>query len=269
MPPILSVNATLMIILIKSNNASLYKSELGEKHYLIFAFYKKVSIVKYRHAILIILLVIIIDQLTKIYIKTNFYYGEEHMVLGSWFRLHFIENNGMAFGMKFSAGALGKLFLTSFRLIAVGFGFYVLKQLVQKKYTRGTIICGSLILAGAMGNLIDSMFYGLIFSESSFHIAHFVPFGQGYGKFLHGQVVDMLYFPLVEFPMPDWVPLIGGKTFSFFDPVFNIADAAISTGVLVLLVFQKKMIHKQAQSAPAISNAGTAAQPTTEMTDQA
>lgn len=199
---------------------------------------------KYRHALLIILLIIIADQLSKVYIKTNFYYGEERMVLGSWFRLHFIENNGMAFGMKFSQGTMGKLLLTTFRLIAVGFGFYVLKQLVVRKYSRGAIICGSLILAGAMGNLIDSMFYGLIFSESSFHVAQLVPFGEGYGQFLHGQVVDMLYFPLVEFKMPESFPLVGGKIFSFFDPVFNIADAAISTGVISLLVFQKSMVHK-------------------------
>jgi len=201
--------------------------------------------VKYRNALLIVFLIILIDQLFKIYIKTNFYYGEERLVLGHWFRLHFIENNGMAFGMKFSAGAVGKLILTSFRLIAVGFGFYVLKVLINKGYSRGTIICGALILAGALGNLIDSMFYGLIFSESSFHIGHFVPFGKGYGQFLHGQVVDMLYFPIVEFPMPSWVPFFGGKMFSFFDPVFNIADAAISTGVIILLIFQKKMVHRQ------------------------
>lgn len=198
---------------------------------------------KYRYALLIILLVIIVDQWSKIYVKTHFYYGEEVLVMGNWFRLHFIENNGMAFGMKFSQGDIGKLLLTSFRLIAVGFGFYMLKQLVKKQYSRGAIICGSLILAGAMGNLIDSMFYGLVFTESSFHIARFVPWGQGYGKLLHGQVVDMLYFPMVEFKMPDNVPLLGGKIISFFDPVFNIADAAISTGVITLLVFQKKMIH--------------------------
>jgi signal peptidase II len=199
--------------------------------------------VKYRYALLIILLVIIADQWSKIYVKTHFYYGEEVLVMGNWFRLHFIENNGMAFGMKFSQGDMGKLLLTSFRLITVGFGFVVLKKLVIKQYSRGAIVCGALILAGAMGNLIDSMFYGFIFSESSFYMAKFVPFGEGYGKFLHGQVVDMLYFPMVEFRIPESLPLIGGKTFSFFDPVFNIADAAISTGVITLLVFQKKMIH--------------------------
>jgi signal peptidase II len=199
--------------------------------------------VKYRHTLLIILLVLIADQFSKIYVKTHFYYGEEISVLGSWFRLHFIENNGMAFGMKFSQGDAGKLILTSFRLVAVGFGFYFLKQLELKKYSRTAMICGALILAGAMGNLIDSMFYGLIFSESSFHVAKFVPFGSGYGRFLHGQVVDMLYFPLVETKLPDWMPGVGGKMFSFFDPVFNIADAAISGGVISLLVFQKKVLQ--------------------------
>lgn len=203
---------------------------------------------KYRHTLLLILLIIIADQWLKIYIKTHFYKGVPYKVIGDWFQLHFIENNGMAFGMKFSEGDVGKLILTTFRLVAVGFGFYVLKQLVNKKYSRGALICGSLILAGALGNLIDSMFYGLIFSESSYHIAKFVPFGQGYGKFMHGQVVDMLYFPLVETKMPEWMPLVGGKVLSFFDPVFNIADAAISTGVITLLVFQKKMIHKHTEA---------------------
>lgn len=199
---------------------------------------------KYRSALLIILLVLIADQWSKIYIKTHFYYGEEIKVLGSWFRLHFIENNGMAFGMKFSQGDLGKFILSTFRLVAVGFGFYVLKKMVIKQYTKGAIICGALILAGALGNLIDSMFYGLIFSESSFHIAKLVPWGQGYAKFLHGQVVDMLYFPMVDFVFPQSIPIIGGKQFSFFDPVFNIADMAISTGVITLLVFQKRLLEK-------------------------
>ncbi len=203
---------------------------------------------KYSRALVLIFLVILADQIFKIYIKTHFFYGEPYPVMGTWFQLHFIENNGMAYGMKFSQGDMGKLLLTSFRLVAVSFGFYVLKQLVAKQYSRGAIVCGSLILAGAMGNLIDSMFYGLIFSESGFHIvAHFTPFGEGYGKFLHGQVVDMLHFPLFEFQMPVGVPFVGGKMFSFFDPVFNIADMAISTGVLTLLVFQKKMLLKRGE----------------------
>lgn len=198
---------------------------------------------KYRHAILIVLLVILIDQFSKIYIKTNFYYGEEVNVMGTWFRLHFIENAGMAFGMKLGDAATGKLLLTLFRLVAVVFGFFLLKRLVNKGYHKGLIICGSLILAGALGNLIDSIFYGLIFTESSFHIAQMVPMGQGYGKVFHGLVVDMLYFPIIDTVLPEWVPIWGGKPFSFFDPVFNIADAAISCGVITLLVFQKKFMQ--------------------------
>ena len=219
---------------------------------------------KYRNALLIVLLVIVADQVLKFYIKTHFSNGDEVKVLGNWFRLHFIENEGMAYGMKLSESVVGKLLLSSFRLIAVVFGFYLLKRLVNKGYSRGAIICGSLILAGALGNLIDSMFYGLIFSNSpntcfsgyydslgsmlknrnDATIAHLCNFGHGYGKFLQGKVVDMLYFPIVDTKMPGWVPFLGGKNFVFFEPVFNIADAAISVGVLTLVFFQKRLIHK-------------------------
>lgn len=199
---------------------------------------------KYRHAILIVLLVIVADQLMKFYIKTNFYYGEEVNVIGNWFKLHFIENEGMAFGMKLSEASAGKLILTLFRLVAVVFGFFLLKRLVKKGYHKGLLICGSLILAGALGNLIDSIFYGLIFTESTFHIAKLVPFGEGYGQIFYGRVVDMFYFPIIDTTLPDWVPLRGGERFSFFDPVFNIADAAISCGVITLLLFQKKFMNR-------------------------
>lgn len=200
---------------------------------------------KYRNALLIVFGIIAIDQLVKVYIKTHFYYGEEVNVLGNWFKLHFIENEGMAYGMKLGSASIGKLLLTLFRLVAVVVGFVVLKKIITKGYSKGTIICGSLILAGAMGNLIDSIFYGLIFSESSFHIAQLVPWGKGYASVFHGRVVDMLYFPIIDVQLPQWVPFMGGKDFVFFEPVFNIADAAISTGVLILIVFQKKMIHKK------------------------
>lgn len=200
---------------------------------------------KYRNALLIIFLIILVDQLTKVYVKTHFYYGEEINVLGNWFKIHFIENEGMAFGMRLSEGSIGKLVLTLFRLVAVTFGFFLLKSIVKKGYSKGAIICGALILAGALGNLIDSIFYGLIFSESTFHMAKFMPWGQGYGSVFYGKVVDMLYFPLFDVTMPDKLPLIGGKNFSFFDPVFNIADAAISIGVLVLVFFQKKLVHNK------------------------
>lgn len=200
---------------------------------------------KYRHALLIVFLVILADQLSKIYIKTHFYYGEEVNVIGDWFKLHFIENEGMAFGMRLGDADTGKLILTLFRLVAVVFGFYLLKRIIVKGYSTGTVVCGALILAGALGNLIDSILYGMIFTESSFHIAKMVPFGHGYAKLFHGRVVDMLYFPLVDTTLPEWVPFWGGKAFTFFEPVFNIADAAISVGVLVLVFFQKKLVHRQ------------------------
>ncbi|MFI5195940.1 MAG: lipoprotein signal peptidase [Chitinophagales bacterium] len=219
---------------------------------------------KYRNAILIVLLIIIADQVLKVYIKTHFCNGDDVKILGSWFRLHFIENEGMAYGMKLSESVVGKLLLSSFRAIAVIFGFYLLRRLTKKGYGRGAIICGSLILAGALGNLIDSLFYGLIFTDSPYScmysnydnmhslllnhnqtaIAHLTSFGHGYGKFLQGKVVDMLYFPIIDTRMPGWVPFMGGKNFIFFEPVFNIADAAISVGVITLVLFQKRLIHK-------------------------
>jgi signal peptidase II len=200
--------------------------------------------VKYKHALLIILAVILVDQFSKIYVKTQFFYGEDVKVLGSWFRLHFIENEGMAYGMKLSEASIGKLILSLFRLVAVVFGFFFLKTLINKGYNKGVIICSSLILAGALGNLIDSMFYGLIFTESSFYTAKLVPFGQGYGKFLHGRVVDMLYFPIVEINIPKSIPLIGNRSFLFFEYIFNVADAAISVGVMTLLFFQKSFLKQ-------------------------
>lgn len=219
---------------------------------------------KYRNALLIVLLVIVADQALKIYIKTHFANGDDVRIMGNWFRLHFIENEGMAYGMKLSESVVGKIVLSSFRLVAVIFGFYLLKRLINKGYGKGILICGSLILAGALGNLIDSMFYGLIFSDSPYScfsgnydsmasllrdhnkeaVAHFTNFGHGYGKFLQGKVVDMLYFPLLETDMPKWVPFWGGRTFIFFEPVFNIADAAISLGIITLLLFQKKLVHE-------------------------
>lgn len=200
---------------------------------------------RYRNALLIVFLIIVADQLLKFYIKTSFYYGQEINMIGHWFKLHFIENEGMAFGMKLGEADMGKLVLTLFRLCAVVFGFYLLKRIVDKGYSRGAIICGALILAGALGNLIDSIFYGMIFTESSFHRAQLVSWGQGYGKLFHGKVVDMLYFPLIDTKWPEWVPFFGGRDLVFFEPVFNIADAAISVGVLVLVFFQKKLIHRE------------------------
>lgn len=199
---------------------------------------------KYKHILLIVFAVLLVDQISKIYIKTHFYYGEHINVLGEWFQLYFIENEGMAFGMKILDNDLGKLILTLFRLCAVVFGFFWMKKLIKQGYKKGLLICGALILAGAAGNLIDCLFYGLIFSETQFpyEVAQFTAFGEGYGSLFHGKVVDMLYFDLIDTTWPDWVPYFGGRPLRFFEPIFNIADAAISTGIITILVFQKKLL---------------------------
>jgi signal peptidase II len=201
--------------------------------------------VKLKHVAFTVLIVLLLDQLLKIYIKTHFSYGEEHNVIGDWFKLHFIENEGMAFGMKFGEH-WGKLFLTLFRLVAVAWGFYFIQNtLIKEKYSNGLIFCASLILAGALGNSIDSVFYGKIFTESSFHVAKWTAWGQGYTEMFHGRVVDMLYFPVLKGTYPTWFPIWGGEDFEFFRPVFNIADAAISGGVISIFVFQGKMLSKE------------------------
>jgi signal peptidase II len=198
--------------------------------------------VKYSKLLILIILILLVDQCLKIYIKTHFYYGQEVALLGSWFRLHFIENEGMAFGMKFGDASIAKLVLTLFRLVAVGFGFYYLNVMIKKGFKNATLICAALILAGAFGNLIDSIFYGKLFSESSFCLAQWVPWGTGYANLFYGRVVDMLYFPLIEWTLPSSTPFIGAYTIRFFEPVFNIADASISIGVLTLLFFQKRLL---------------------------
>ena len=200
---------------------------------------------KARTVILIILLVVLADQALKVYIKTNFYMNEHRSVVGQWFLLHFVENEGMAYGWKFGGNA-GKMLLTLFRLGAVIFGVFYIKMILQKKYHRGYIVCAALIFAGALGNLIDSMFYGLIFEESvqgSTVVAKIFP-AHGYAGFLHGKVVDMLYFPIIRTHFPAWFPFWGGNEFEFFSPIFNIADASISTGVITLFVFQKRFFKK-------------------------
>ena len=193
--------------------------------------------------IVIILIVLILDQWLKIYIKTNMEYGRGFDILGlSWAKIHFIENEGMAFGIKFW-GSTGKLLLSIFRLVMIGILGYIIHNLIKTKEPTGLLISFALITAGAIGNIIDSAFYGLIFSESRLHhgsVAEIFPEGGGYGKFLHGKVVDMFYFPLIDTNFPDWMPFFSGQRFQFFRPVFNIADTSISTGVISILLFHRK-----------------------------
>ena len=194
-----------------------------------------------KKAVWIVFLILLADQILKIWIKTHFYLGESHPMLGHWFYLHFTENEGMAFGMKLG-GQFGKLALSLFRLIAIGGIFWWLYTATKKGGGNLMIICISLILAGAIGNIIDSAVYGLIFNESTYmQLATAFPNGGGYASFLHGKVVDMFYFPIIETQFPKWVPIYGGEDFTFFRPVFNIADSAITTGVLMLIVFQRRI----------------------------
>ena len=224
-----------------------------------------------KRAVFIIIIILLIDQVSKIYIKTHFVLSEEIKVLGlDWFRIHFLENNGMAWGKEFG-GKSGKLFLTLFRLVAiVGIGYW-LYDAVRNKAHKILITAISLIFAGALGNIIDSVFYGILFSDSYRQVATFLPPEGGYNSLFYGKVVDMLYFPIVDTILPDWVPsisfdfpswlpLIGGNHFSlfenrnltFFDPVFNVADTAISTGVGLLIVFNKTIFPKKKQDASEI-----------------
>jgi signal peptidase II len=202
-----------------------------------------------KKALLITLAVLIADQALKIWIKTNMYLGQEFAVLGNWFIIHFTENNGMAFGMEFG-GDTGKIALSVFRIIAVSLiGFYLFRTAAKGAKT-GLIVAGSLIFAGAMGNILDSMFYGILFNDSYHQIATFMPEQGGYAPFLFGRVVDMLYFPLIDGTFPDWLPFWGGQEFLFFRPVFNIADTAITTGISMIIVFQKRYFPNEEVSQP-------------------
>lgn len=196
---------------------------------------------KLAKSLLIVTLILLVDQVLKIYIKTTMAIGDEFPVFGNWFYIHFVENNGMAFGAELTfLGEYGKLFLSVFRIVAViAIGWYILK-LIKKDLSMGFIACISLIFAGAIGNIIDSAFYGLIFSDSYGQIASVFPEGGGYASFLHGRVVDMFYFPLIEGRYPEWLPFKGGEEFLFFRPVFNIADSSITVGIFSILLFYRK-----------------------------
>ncbi|MGB5387507.1 lipoprotein signal peptidase [Eudoraea sp.] len=201
-----------------------------------------------KRSMLIIVIVLLIDQLSKIYIKTHFELGESTEVF-SWFRVLFIENEGAAWGAKLSdilpiSDKIGKLVLTVFRLFAIiGIGYW-LYDIIKKKATVTLITAVSLIFAGALGNIIDSLFYGILFNDSYNQLATLFS-EEPYGSLFYGKVVDMLYFPLIDTNWPDWVPWVGGDNFRFFEPVFNVADTAISTGVGILIVFNKKAFGKK------------------------
>lgn len=190
-------------------------------------------------ALLIIVSVILLDQALKIWVKTHFYLGES-LHITDWFQLYFIENNGMAFGMEMGS----KLFLSLFRIVAVAALIYYICRIKSKPYVkRGYMACFALITAGAAGNIIDCLFYGLIFNNPyPPEVATLFPVGGGYAPLFHGKVVDMLYFPLFSFYWPEWIPFIGGDYFLFFQPVFNLADAAITVGILVLIIFYSRYL---------------------------
>jgi len=203
-----------------------------------------------KKSIILIILILLIDQISKIYIKTHFLLGESVEVF-DWFKIYFIENDGMAWGTKISdfvsfvSDRTGKVALTLFRIVAiVGIGYWLVSA-IKKQSPNVLVIAIALIFAGALGNIIDSTFYSLLFSDSYHQVASFLPEGGGYDGILHGKVVDMLYFPLWKGYLPEWLPFYGGKYFTFFEPVFNVADMAISAGFIMLIVFNKKAFSKE------------------------
>ena len=192
-----------------------------------------------RHALITLLLVVlflVIDQTIKVEVKTTMLLGQTHEIT-SWFKINFVENMGMAYGMTF----INKIVLSLFRIVAICLITYYVCKILCHTHRLRYLVCWALVLAGATGNIIDSMFYGMIFSPSTyFSVSEFVPFGQGYGHFLQGKVVDMFYFPLFHTTLPEWLPFVGGEPYTFFSPVFNFADACITTGIASLFIFCRK-----------------------------
>ncbi|MFW5892532.1 MAG: lipoprotein signal peptidase [Bacteroidota bacterium] len=196
---------------------------------------------------IVVFIILLLDQTSKIIVKTNMLLYENIPVFGDWFNIYFIENEGMAFGMQFG-GEYGKLLLSIFRIIAVTFIGWYIHKLIRENAPKGLLICISMIMGGAIGNIIDSAFYGMIFSESfPYRMAEMFPQSGGYATFLHGKVVDMLYFPVIQGSWPGWFPIWGEREFIFFRPVFNLADSSITIGVFILLIFQKKFFAFEKQ----------------------
>jgi signal peptidase II len=196
-----------------------------------------------KKSFILILIILLIDQAVKIWVKTHMMLGQEYHIFGDWFIIHFVENNGMAFGMELD-WKFGKIFLSVFRIIAVVLIGWYLVKLSKKNVNQWLLYSVALVFVGAIGNIIDSVFYGVIFSDSYSQIAAMFPPEGGYSSFLHGKVVDMLYFPIIEGRYPDWIPFKGGETFIFFRPVFNIADSAITIGIFIILLFQKRFFKE-------------------------
>ncbi|MBO8449058.1 MAG: lipoprotein signal peptidase [Bacteroidetes bacterium] len=191
------------------------------------------------------LVLVVIDQVIKILVKTNMSIGEHFNVIGNWFQIYFIENEGMAFGMKFG-GQTGKLLLSIFRIVLFGALVYWIRSLLKKDTPAGVLVGLALITTGALGNIIDCMFYGILFGESTYtSVAQFLPEGGGYAPFFFGKVVDMFYFPIIDTTFPEWMPLIGGNPFRFFAPVFNFADSCVTCGALYLIFFQWRFFARE------------------------
>jgi len=200
---------------------------------------KKTSII----ALLIFVGILAIDQGSKIWVKTHMIEGEEFRIMGDWARIHFVENTGMAFSMELP-GQYGKLALSFFRLFAIGVMFYLLVGLIRESKPKGLIYCTAAIMAGALGNLLDSMFYGKIFTDSYGQVASMFP-PEGYAGWMQGNVVDMLWFPMINGTFPTWFPMWGGESFLFFSPIFNVADAAITTSIFIIIIFQKQFFKEE------------------------